>query len=283
MGADIFSKFDSGTPLAVYKNCQNGVSFEGHLPLGKRIPWTSFASFEEGPVRREWIKTPFGALTHTWEYLVETGAPFESEHWWKSYDEYPVIRYWLLDTEWHLDEKALLTGLAKIGDDGALIFQLMPSPLKQFHWLAGQVNASYFVNDHPEEMCELARIWERKSLEYLEEVVDLDGVWVFEVADDLDTLFYPPRWFKQFCVPVFQKQAEMIHSRGKYLFVHACGRLKALGPLFLEGPIGLRRGTGAASYRGLVSSRDASLERALDRLRRYGCARAGINWPGRAE
>lgn len=26
----------------------------------------------------------------------------------------------------------------------------------------------------------------------------------------------------------------MIHARGKYLFLHACGRLKALAPLFVE-------------------------------------------------
>jgi uroporphyrinogen-III decarboxylase len=26
----------------------------------------------------------------------------------------------------------------------------------------------------------------------------------------------------------------MVHARGKYLFIHACGKLKALGPLILE-------------------------------------------------
>jgi uroporphyrinogen-III decarboxylase len=28
--------------------------------------------------------------------------------------------------------------------------------------------------------------------------------------------------------------AEMVHARGKYLFIHACGHLKALAPHFLE-------------------------------------------------
>ena len=112
--------------------------------------------------------------------------------------------------------------------------QLLPTPLKRFHWLAGQENATFFISDHPEEMLELARIHERKSLEYLEEIVDLDDVWVFEVADNVDSAFYPPYWFKEFCSPVLKKAADIIHARGKYLFLHACGHLKALGPLFLE-------------------------------------------------
>ena len=233
MGADIFSKWDSGSPTPHYRTCEHSVSFEGDLPTGKRL-WTSFAAFDKGTIRRERIVTPFGALTHTWEYRPESGAPFESEHWWKDFSEYPAIRYWLDDTEWHPEMDALRAGIKRLGDDGTFIYQLLPSPLKQFHWLAGQVNASYFVTDHPSEMRELALIWGKKSLEYLEAVVDLKDVWVFEVADNLDSPFYPPRWFKEFCVPVLQKQAQMVHSRGKYLFVHACGRLKALAPLFLE-------------------------------------------------
>ena len=142
-----------------------------------------------------------------------------------------------LDTDWVPDLEALSAGLEQIGEDGTVIFQLLPSPLKQFHWLAGQVGASYFVADHPQEMQELAAIHERKSLEYLEQVVDLDDVWVYEVADNLDSLFYSPNLFKLFCLPVLKEMAEMIHARGKYLFVHACGRLKKLAPLFLEAGI----------------------------------------------
>jgi len=179
-----------------------------------------------------------GTLTHEWKYQAETGAPFETEHWWKDFDaEYKLIRYWMEDTEWNYDQSALEEGLARIGKDGTIIFQLLPSPLKQFHWLAGQENASYFIIDHPEEMRTLARIHEVKSLEFLEKVIDLDDVWIFEVADNLDSAFYPPYWFKEFCVPVLRKMAQMIHARGKYLFIHACGHLKALAPQFLEAEI----------------------------------------------
>ena len=68
----------------------------------------------------------------------------------------------------------------------------------------------------------------------LEEAVDLDGVQVFEWPENLDSLFYSPALFREFCLPVMRRAARMIHARGKYMFAHACGRLKALAPLILE-------------------------------------------------
>jgi hypothetical protein len=235
LGADIFSKFDGGSPTPVYHSCRHSVSYAGELPGGKQPRVTAAdVEFKEGTVRTDRIETPFGQLTHVWQYHLESGAPFEVEHWWKDFEvEYPAIRFWLTDTDWQPDVQALREGLKRIGNDGTVIFQLLPSPLKQFHWWAGQVNATLFIEDHPREMSELARIHEKKSLEFLEKVVDLDDVWVFEVADNLDSLFYTPSYFREFCVPLLKKQAEMVHARAKYLFVHSCGRLKALAPFFL--------------------------------------------------
>ena len=235
LGADVLSKFDSPRPQPVYRDCDYTFGFSGGLPKG-RPPWSSFGeTFAGGVIRHERIDTPYGALTHTWEYQAGTGAPFETAHWWKDFDsEYPAVRYWLEHSAWHLDAGALRLGLANVGEDGTIIFQLLPSPLKQFHWLAGQVNASYFISDHPEEMQELADIYQRPWLAFVEEVADLPDVWIYEVADNLDSLFYPPVWFRQFCVPAFRKAADILHARGKYLFVHACGKLKSLAPLILE-------------------------------------------------
>ncbi|NOZ50036.1 MAG: hypothetical protein GXP37_08335 [Chloroflexi bacterium] len=234
MGADIFSKFDGEIAKSVCRACQYTIEFEGAFRDSK-TPNADFASFEGGPIRKERIGTPYGPLTHTWEYREDAGAPFESEHWWKDFDsEYAAIRYWLEDTETQCDSEALQAGLSNVGEDGTILLQLLPTPLKKFHWLAGQEQATFFIMDHPEKMRELASIHERQSLEWLEEVVDLDEVWVFEVPDNVDSMFYPPYWYEEFCLPILKKEAEMVRARGKYLFLHACGHLKALGPLFLE-------------------------------------------------
>jgi len=233
MGADVFSKFEGDVRTVTYHDCDYIIETGGD-DLGRERVWAGFTWFERFTLRHERIVTPFGTLTHTWQYERETGAPFETEHWWKTWDEYPAIRYLIEHTVTRADLAALKRGMDLIGNDGTVIFQILETPLKKFHWLAGQENASYFIIDHPAEMRELASLHEKNCLEYLEQVIDLPDVFVFEVPDNVDTLFYPPRWFREFCLPILKKQAEMIHARGKYLFLHACGKLKAPAPLFVE-------------------------------------------------
>ena len=234
LGADIFSKFDGKVIRPGLCRCGHAVTFEGEF---REAPpeWTSFADFTGGPVRKETIETPRGALSHTWVYEEETGAPFEAEHWWKDFErDYPSVRAWMEDTRWTVDRAALRKGLERVGEDGVIAFMLPPSPLKQFHWLAGPDQATFFLIDHPREMRDLAEIHAEQSLAVLEEVVDEPEMFIFEVDDNLDSQFYSPPLFREYCLPVLKKMAATVHARGKYLFVHACGRLKALGPLILE-------------------------------------------------
>ena len=234
LGADVFSKFDGKVIRPTLRACKHIVSFEGEFP-GASPRWTSFADFSGGPVRKETIETPHGMLSHTWIYEDESGAPFEAERWWKDFEQdYAAVRDWIEDTRWTVDRAALHRALERVGEDGLIAFMLPPSPLKQFHWLAGPDRATFFLVDHPNEMGALARIHAEQSLAVLEEVVDQPDVFVFEVDDNLDSQFYSPPLFREYCLPVFQKMAAMVHARGKYLFVHACGQLKALGPLILQ-------------------------------------------------
>ena len=233
IGADVMSKFDGLVLNETLSTCRLAVEFEDDG--GARPTWTSFTSFEGGNIRRETMATPRGVLTHVWQYEPRSGAPFEVEHWWKDFArDYPAVRAWLQDADWRLDRAALARGLANVGDDGVVLLQLPPTPLKKFFWLAGPEQASLFILDHPEEMAELARIQERKTLAALAEVVDLDGIAVFEWPENLDSLFYSPVFFRTFCLPVMRQGAAMIHAQGKFMFAHACGQLKALAPLFLE-------------------------------------------------
>jgi hypothetical protein len=233
VGADVMSKFDGLALVEKLHDCRLAVSFEDDG--GAKPQWTSFTSFEGGNIRNETLETPHGTLTHTWKYEARSGAPFEVEHWWKDFErDHPAVQAWLEDADWRLDPGAIARGLANVGNDGIVLFQLPPTPLKKFFWLAGPEQTSFFIADYPSEMAKLARIHEQKSLAALEEVVDLDGIWAFEWPENLDSLFYSPELFRNFCLPVMRRAAAMIHARGKYMFAHACGRLKALAPLILE-------------------------------------------------
>ena len=233
IGADVLSKFDGIAGVERLDTCRLSVSFEDDG--NPRPAWTSFTTFEGGNIRRESLETSHGRLTHQWTYEPSAAAPFESEYWWKDFArELAAVREWLVDARWQLDRAALQRGLANVDDDGIVLFQLPPTPLKRFHWLAGPAQASLWIFDHPAPMCELARILEEKALAAVEQVVDLDGVFAFEWPENLDSPFYSPPLFREFCLPVMRRAAGIIHARGKYMFAHACGRLKVLGPLLVE-------------------------------------------------
>lgn len=237
MSADVLSKFDGMVLREVLHECRRGTTYEGVLP-DRQTLWTSWGDFTGGSIRRDCVETPVGTLHHAWRYEAEAGAPFETEHWLKDFDrDYPAVKVWMKDADWELDHRALQSGLENVGDDGLILLQTLPTPLKQFHWLAGPEQATLFVLDHPREMRELACIHEAKALAALEKVVDQPDTWAFEVPDNLDSLFYSPPLFREFCLPVLRAMAQVVHARGKYLFVHACGKLKALAPLILESEI----------------------------------------------
>ena len=119
----------------------------------------------------------------------------------------------------------------RVGDDGLVMVHLTQSALKTFHWLAGPENASLFMLDHPEEMQALARIHEKKALALLESMVDNPLTEIFISLDNLDSVFYPPYFYRDYCQSFFAQAADLIHNRKKFFVVHACGHSRVLLPL----------------------------------------------------
>src|SRR5208337_465979 len=133
--------------------------------------------------------------------------------------------------EYAFDAAEFHRWVERVGDDGVVMLHLTESPLKKFHWLAGPENASLFIIDHPAEMQALARIHENKALTLLQNVVGNPDADLFIALDDLDSVFYPPHFYKEHCHRCFSRAAEIIHSRKKFFVVHACGHNRQLLPL----------------------------------------------------
>jgi uroporphyrinogen decarboxylase-like protein len=181
--------------------------------------------------RHSRFATPYGTLTQTWILTEEAGADFIADYWWKDWSEYDAVRFMLESTEYEFDAAGFHRWVKLIGDDGVMMVHATQSPLKTFHWLAGAENATLFALDHPEEMKALARIHEEKALALLEGMVDTPDAEVFVCLDNLDSAFYPPYFYRDYCDSFFTRAAEIVHRRGKIFVVHACGHSKALMPL----------------------------------------------------
>jgi len=201
------------------------------LPAG--VPTTtSFNIYPPGTNehRRRFV-TPHDTLTQTWAFTAESAADFEAKYWWTDWDEYEAVRFMLEARDYTYDAELFRDWFRRVGDDGVVMCHITQSPLKMLHWLAGPQNATYFIMDHPEETKALAKIHEEKALALLEQVADLPETEIFFSGDNLDSMFYPPRFYRDYCDSFFTRAAEIVHRRGKRFVVHACGRNKVLLPL----------------------------------------------------
>jgi hypothetical protein len=232
LGADILARWDTQhSTRDFYTAGEFSMEYAGTGDWDEPMV-TSFNCYppHKSRCQRKFV-SPHGTLTQTWDYTHEAGADFESEHWWKSWDDYPAVRYMLEAREYAFDAADFQKWVNRIGEDGVTMVHLTQSALKTFHWLAGAENASLYMMDHPREMEELARIHERKALALLEAVVDNTLAEIFVFLDNLDSVFYPPYFYRDYCQSFFSQAADIIHRRGKFLVVHACGHSRALLPL----------------------------------------------------
>jgi uroporphyrinogen-III decarboxylase len=233
LGADILARWDTQPATrVVYTNGEFRREFTGEGRGDEPAVTTAFNTYPPGTSQcRETFATPYGTLAQTWTYSADAGADFLTEYWWKSWDDFEAIRFLLHSTSYTFDGPEFTRWVERVAADGVVMVHITQSPLKTFHWLAGPENASLFLADHPEEMRELAAIHEEKALAMLGEAVDCPQAEVFVSLEDLDTPFYPPSLYRDYCDSFFRRAAELIHARRKILVAHACGHTRKLLPL----------------------------------------------------
>ncbi len=232
IGADILARWDAhhATREVFPAGCYTD-EFVGDSGLD-RPATTAFNTYPpHRSARRRACRTPHGTLTSTWTLTPEAGTDFESEFWWKSWDDYPAIRDFLEMRDYSFDRAIFGHWVNRVGRDGVVMACFTQTPLKTFHWLAGAERASLFIADHPAEMRTLAAIHQRKALALLQTMVDDPLIDVFISLENLDSDFYTPRFYREYCDEFLRSAAALIHAHGKKLVVHACGRNRALMPL----------------------------------------------------
>jgi hypothetical protein len=238
LGADILARWDTQwATKAVYTDGEYSEEYIGQIDWDKPLV-TAFNIYPPHTnERRRKFVTPYGTLTQLWTFTPEAGADFEAKYWWTDWREYEAIRFMLEAKEYVFDAGMFHHWVERVGQDGIVMMNLTESPLKTLHWLAGPQNATMFIIDHPAEMKALARIHQEKILALLESVVDNPDIDIFISTDNLDSMFYPPYFYRDYCRDFFASAAEIIHSRGKFFVVHACGRNKVLLPLVGESKV----------------------------------------------
>lgn len=209
----------------------------GGFGMAERGPASAWTHTDTPMGRRSLrtIVTPHGTLTQIDQEQAAITTSHTEQYLVKDWDrDGRAFRAWFDRLEPTWDEAVMLDTIRRIGDDGVFVVPFHCTPLKFLHWHFGLDGTCYFCADHPDEAQALCDEWWARLRPQLRALADHPAVDAVILMDNVDAPFYPPRLARRYWAPYVAEAAALLRARGKSLFVHACGKLRALAPVFAE-------------------------------------------------
>lgn len=220
MGFDIFSRNHDGGYREKDTGCNTEEQVE-ELGIGRRTAYLT--------------PTPYGTL----RCVLQEQRAITTVH----VEEYPVkdwatdgaaFRYAFERTEFTWDEQPFVRTVQRIGNAGLAMLPLGGTPLKFLHQKFGLDGACLFVADYPDDAKALCDDYWARLRPLVVRAAEHPSVEVVILMDNIDTPFYPPDLARRYWAPYVADAVDIMRARGKYLFVHACGKLAGLAEVFAE-------------------------------------------------
>ena len=140
-------------------------------------------------------------------------------------NEAELFRIFLKNRKWIFNSEKYKKVCHEVGEKGVVIAGEFFSPLKMLHLAMGPVNSVYFLLEYPEIAVELLKIHEDAQLECIADCVS-NGVKVVMSMDNLDTMFHPPDFVREFSASYYEKASSICRRNDALFFIHACGQQK---------------------------------------------------------
>ena len=178
-------------------------------------------------------ETPLGNVS---ERTVRGGAYLNShdllvERVVKRPSDYQIVKFIVEDTVYHASYNKITQMQEFLGTDGVLMALVEYSPFEKLLFeLMGVERLSLDLYDHPGLVHELLSCIEKKQNEMYQVVGDAP-VEIVESKSNVTSELISPTWFEKYCLTAYNRQAAILHGKGKCYMVHMDGKLKALAHL----------------------------------------------------
>jgi uroporphyrinogen-III decarboxylase len=136
---------------------------------------------------------------------------------------------------WQAECKHLSGGMLCAGE--------LVSPLKMLHLVMGPEQTTFFLADQPDRAASWMRMHHRQQIEALHKMLEA-GIRSVMSMDNLDTMFHPPHYIKNYSAEFYEEAAALCHRFDAVFLIHACGRqrdnlalISSLGVDGLEGVV----------------------------------------------
>jgi hypothetical protein len=139
--------------------------------------------------------------------------------------EFELFKHFTESRRWYFNKDKFSDLVSQVGESGIVIAGEFFSPLKMLHLALGPVNSVYFLMEHPAEAKQLLILHEEAQLDAITSCVE-NGVKVIMAMDNLDTMFHPPDYVREYSASFYMKASEICHSHEARFMIHACGQQK---------------------------------------------------------
>lgn len=211
---------------------ERAVSADGQTVIRRTFSTPVGSVYEDetcGPGTGQWL------TNRSWTGIV----PWLTSRRIKEPEDYPVAKFIAEHTEYVADYAPIEQAMEWLGEDG-VVFDYLPHSAMQtlmIHWIGSDGGRVYFhQKDYPELVDDLFETISR-TREPIYEIAANSPAPISFCGDNIDGQLVVPRLFEKYFMPEYEKQAKVLHARGKFMSVHMDGLLGCLRDLIAQTPI----------------------------------------------
>jgi hypothetical protein len=184
-------------------------------------------------------RTPKGSVSVSYvfaESMISLSGmePYLTTHLVKEAADFRTIEYILERAEYVPLYEEFKAEAEAIEPHGFLVPCIHRIPFQQvlLEYL-GEMSLFQALYDDREALDRLIYLLDLQMKEIIGQLVETDLPYI-EFGDNLDGMMTNPNLFQEYCIPHYQKYAEILHARGKKMGSHTDGNLKPLVDLIPE-------------------------------------------------
>ncbi len=175
-------------------------------------------------VTRKEYRSPAGMLSEELVYLHHESTLVQKKFLVSDYvRQYEAFNQFVRARNWKFNREKYEVACRSVGDQGVVVAGEFFSPLKMLHFAMGPINSVYFLMEFPGKARTLLEWHENAQLECLKEFIG-QGVSAIMSMDNLDTMFHPPDYVREFSGSFYEKASRICHEADMRFFIHACGQ-----------------------------------------------------------
>lgn len=179
-------------------------------------------------------RTPVGEVstrTRTGLKFQFSGGSWTVEHPVKETGDIKVLRFMVGDTVYEpdydnyrqLEEDLEGDGIVTVGSDYTPLMKIIIRYM-------GFRTFAVMLRRNPEVIAELIEAIDEKYMEMYRIIADSPAK-IVRIGDNIDGVFVSPSLFEKYCLPHYNKYADILKERGKIIISHMDGRLRVLKDL----------------------------------------------------